>query len=116
MTRPLVFRDLLTGGWEAADFEPFRKGVTIHHILRGEPSIALLRYEPGARVPRHRHQGLETILVLEGTQIDDNGVYPAGAMMANPEGSEHSVWSETGCVVLIQWNRPVLILEEEDQG
>jgi len=32
--------------------------------------------------------------------------------VVNPEGSVHSVRSEEGCVVLIQWERPVRILEE----
>jgi len=31
----------------------------------------------------------------------------------NPEGTVHSVRSEEGCVVLIQWDRPVEILEDE---
>jgi biuret amidohydrolase len=28
------------------------------------------------------------------------------------EGTRHSVWSDTGCVVLAQWNSPVVFLEE----
>jgi anti-sigma factor ChrR (cupin superfamily) len=53
---------------------------------------------------------METILVLEGSQSDELGHYPAGSLVANPEGSVHSVTSEEGCVVLIQWTRPVEIL------
>ncbi|TIU05986.1 MAG: allophanate hydrolase, partial [Mesorhizobium sp.] len=26
--------------------------------------------------------------------------------------TEHSVWTKDGCVVLIQWNLPVIILDE----
>jgi anti-sigma factor ChrR (cupin superfamily) len=69
--------------------------------------VALLRYAPGASVPRHRHLGLETILVLSGTQNDDSGAYGTRTIVFNPAGSEHRVWSDTGCVVLIQWERPV---------
>lgn len=75
--------------------------------MQGEPGVALLRYQPDAAVPRHRHLGLETIVVLEGSQSDERGRYETGAVVLNPEGSEHSVWSEDGCVVLIQWDRPV---------
>ncbi len=100
------------GIWRDLPFEPFRDGVDIHHIWRGEPALAILRYAPGAKVPRHVHMGLETILVLDGVQCDETGAYPQGSLMINPEGSEHSVWSDTGCAVLIQWERPVKILEE----
>ncbi|MEM9104547.1 MAG: cupin domain-containing protein [Pseudomonadota bacterium] len=68
----------------------------------------------GASVPRHLHTGLETILVLEGTQSDERGDYPAGSVILNPKGTVHSVWSATGCVVLIQWQLPVEFLEETE--
>jgi len=29
----------------------------------------------------------------------------------NPKGSEHEVWSEDGCTVLIQWERPVTFVD-----
>ncbi|MFB2553413.1 cupin domain-containing protein [Ensifer soli] len=106
---------LTAGGWKDLAFEPFRPGVTLHWITRfagDQPGVALLKYEPGAAVPRHRHEGLETILVLDGTQSDETGDYPAGSLVVNATGTEHSVWSTDGCVVLIQWDRPVLILEE----
>ena len=80
----------------------------------GESSaVAFLRYAPGASVPYHRHLGLETIIVLEGEQCDERGCYPAGAVMLNPEGSAHSVWSNTGCVVLIQWDKAVEFVDRE---
>lgn len=113
MTKQVVIGDLMNGGWKALEFKPFRDGVEIHHLLEGEPAIALLKYQPGARIPLHRHTGLETVLVISGEQRDERGTYPVGTMVANPEGSCHSVWSETGCVVLIQWTRPVVILEND---
>jgi len=110
------YSGLVQGGWRDVDFEPFRHGVTVHWIEKGtgdEPSIALLKYMPGARVPRHRHPGLEAILVLDGIQSDERGDYRAGTFVINPVGTEHSVWTDMGCVVLIQWDRPVIILEQE---
>lgn len=106
MDDPMAFAGLLAD-WRARRFEPFRDGVEISVLRDGVPGVAILRYAPGAGVPRHRHPGLETILVLEGVQSDERGDYPAGSLILNPEGTEHSVWSETGCTVLIQWNRPV---------
>lgn len=112
---PETTRLLASGNWDELAFEPFRDGVDIHWIRRfeaGAPGVALLRYGPGAGVPRHRHAGLETILVLEGEQSDEAGDYGTGSFIVNAEGSEHSVWSRSGCVVLIQWQLPVIILEE----
>ena len=105
--------NLPNGGWKELEFGPFRDGVTLHWIKPFEgdqPGVALLKYEAGAVVPRHRHEGLETILVLQGTQSDETGDYGAGTYIVNAAGTEHSVWSDTGCVVLIQWDRPVTIL------
>lgn len=107
MADPFSMAGLLPGGWRHAAFEPFREGVEMCRLWQGGPDVALLRYAPGASVPRHRHGGLETILVLEGTQSDERGAYSAGSIVFNPAGSEHSVWSDGGCVVLIQWERPV---------
>jgi anti-sigma factor ChrR (cupin superfamily) len=112
VSEPICLRDLVSGGWRLASFEPFRDGVEISPILRGEPAVALLRYAPGAGVPRHYHHGLETIVVLEGIQSDENGDYPAGSVILNPAGSAHRVWSDAGCVVLIQWNRAVEFLPD----
>ncbi len=105
--------DILDGGWRTAPFEPFREGVEICHIS-GDPdgaSVALLRYQPGASVPFHEHTGLETILVLEGSQTDESGTYRAGTFVTNAAGTRHSVRSHDGCVVLIHWERPVRMLE-----
>lgn len=112
----LSHRGLIAGGWRDLPFEPFRPGIVIHHLHRAtgdEPGVAILRYDAGAHVPRHRHPGLETIIVLEGVQSDENGDYPAGSVVLNPVGSEHSVWTAAGCTVLIQWDKPVVILEQE---
>jgi anti-sigma factor ChrR (cupin superfamily) len=107
------YAGLITGGWRNLAYEPFREGVTVHWLVRGgpnEPSLAILKYEPGARVPRHLHAGLETIVILDGMQSDENGDHPAGTVVTNAVGTKHSVWSDTGCAVLIHWTLPVVIL------
>ncbi len=111
MIESLHLADLLAGGWRTRAFAPFRDGVEICVLWPGSPEVALLRYAPGASVPSHRHGGLETVVVLDGAQTDERGDYPAGSVVLNPEGSIHAVHSEQGCVVLIQWERPVQILE-----
>ena len=111
----MAIAELIQGGWREAAFGPFREGVEIAR-LAGDPdgaSVALLRYQPGASVPMHEHTGLETIIVLDGAQSDERGRYAAGTMAVNPAGTRHSVWSEEGCVVLIQWESPVRIIGED---
>jgi anti-sigma factor ChrR (cupin superfamily) len=96
-----------------ADWGELRAGVGILRLAgdpSSGPSVALLRYEPGARVPTHRHGGFEVIYVLEGAQSDENGTYVAGTLVVNRQGEEHSVWSDTGCLVLIVWERPIVVL------
>jgi|TARA_B110000902_G_scaffold267058_2_gene357901 anti-sigma factor ChrR (cupin superfamily) len=110
MDNPLVMGDLMDT-WQDLPFAPFREGVDVHYIKQGAPALAILRYAPGAKVPHHLHTGLETILVLDGMQSDERGDYAKGTLILNPEGTTHSVWSEQGCAVLIQWERPVQILE-----
>ena len=64
----------------------FAPGVEIHRLW-GSPhtrSGALLRYAPGSRGPRHRHEGTEQIYVLIGAQRDERGEYAAGARVVNP--------------------------------
>lgn len=112
MSDPIAF-PAFAEKWQQMTFEPFRDGVEICPLRTADPAVALLRYAPGASVPRHRHPGLETIFVLQGTQSDERGDYPVGSLILNPAGSVHSVWSDPGCVVLIQWERPVEFLEED---
>lgn len=111
MLDPTVLRNLIAGGWVKLPFAPFRDGITISRLLDGSPSIALLHYQPGACVPFHEHVGAETILVLEGSQSDENGTYVRGDVIINPAGSCHSVWSDEGCVVLLHWAEPVRFLD-----
>jgi anti-sigma factor ChrR (cupin superfamily) len=95
-------------GWER-----LRHGIKILRLCgdpRSGPSVALLRYQPGANVPAHRHPGFEVIYVLEGAQSDERGTYPAGTLVVNREGVGHSVWSERGCLVLVAWELPVEFL------
>jgi anti-sigma factor ChrR (cupin superfamily) len=97
---------------EALDFKPAFPGVSMALLYRDSSgsSAAILRYEPGSRVGRHRHPGYEHIYVLDGSQRDERGVYTAGTLVINPPGTEHSVESPEGCVVLAVWQIPVEFL------
>lgn len=111
MAEPIVLKNIIHGGWRDYTFEPFREGVEICRLIDGEPAVAMLRYAPGAGVPLHLHTGLETIIVLDGSQGDETGVYETGTVVLNPVGYQHAVTSEEGCMVLIQWVKPVEFID-----
>jgi len=111
-TAPLIFDQLLNSLADPAlPWEPFREGIEAARIYSagpGGPSAAFLRYQPGASLGRHRHQGYEHILILSGSQIDDNGEHLAGTLIVHPPGSSHGITSVIGCVVLAIWEKPVI--------
>lgn len=107
-----AFRLLLqaTPNLSALEFAPFRPGVEKAPVFldsEGGEEIAVLRYEPGASVPPHKHNGYEVILVLSGSQSDERGTYGAGMLVVNAPESQHTVVSSDGCVVLAIWAKPV---------
>ena len=114
MKAPLILAEALSSDRRDLQWEPFREGVDIAWLYRnGEhgPASAYLRYAPGARVPLHLHAGYEHVLILEGSQSDKNGRHHAGTLVIGPPGTSHEVRSEEGCLVLIIWERPVVLLE-----
>ena len=111
----LILSDLftITQHQDSFSWRVLRPGVEICELYQGafgNPTAALLRYTPGAEVPTHVHQGAEFILVLSGSQSDENGVYPAGSVIANPPDTSHHVTSSAGCIVLAIWEKPVKFL------
>jgi len=107
---PLILRNLFSEAeLDRKTWEPFRPGVEIHRIYGTgvAASAALLRYQPGARLERHWHSGHEHILVLRGSQIDDNGEHPVGTLLIHPPGTSHAIHSPQGCTVLAIWEKPI---------
>ena len=66
----------------------------------GDRKAVLMRYDPGATIPRHRHLGDEQIFVLEGEVADDTGVCTRGNYARRPPGCVHTVRSPGGALVL----------------
>lgn len=108
----LVWQNLIKSDFSGPEFvwQGFRAGVDII-FLHGDAaqgcSCALLRYQPGAEIPRHLHVGMEFLLVLRGSQTDERGHYEEGSFLINPASSSHAIISEEGCIVLAIWERPV---------
>jgi anti-sigma factor ChrR (cupin superfamily) len=53
-------------------------------------SVALIRMDPACGYPRHRHVGVEDVLVLQGGYRDELGVHVAGSFVRYEAGSRHS--------------------------
>jgi predicted ChrR family anti-sigma factor len=91
------------------EWQPFHPGVDIHWLYReenGGPSAALIRFQPGTSVPLHEHRGFEHIYILRGSQSDENGRLNAGSLMVHRPGTQHSIVSEEGCLVLAIYEKP----------
>lgn len=63
--------------------------------------MSMVRFEPGVRVPLHRHVGGdEIVFVIEGVLSDEYGDLVAGNVGFRPEGCTHSLRSEAGATTL----------------
>lgn len=112
----LILRDLSNiGAWQdELLWVPFHSGIEIYRLYgdgHGGPAAALLRYQPGASVPKHDHTGFEHIFILSGSQTDQNGEHEAGTLVINPPSTNHNVVSQAGCIVLAIWEKPISLLE-----
>jgi anti-sigma factor ChrR (cupin superfamily) len=67
---------------------------------QSEAFTAMFRMQPGARLPRHRHRGIEQTFVLEGSLVDDEGACTAGNFVWRHPGSVHEAHSPDGCLAI----------------
>lgn len=78
-------------------------GVRQKPILHDEAAhrrVSLARFEPGARLKSHRHNGDELVYVIEGSNADESGELVAGNLSYRPNGCTHSVWSVNGATAI----------------
>lgn len=117
MENKLVWKNLLNISFDDPEiqWQDFRAGVDIFPLYGDNSpgcSSALLRYHPGARIPKHLHVGTEFLMILWGSQSDERGHYKAGSLLINPTDTSHEILSEEGCVVLAIWERPVKFIDK----
>ena len=74
--------------------------------VRGGPrtagaEVVFARFAPGTRFPRHRHQGVERVLVLEGEYAASDGiVHRAGELREWGAGTKHGFRvSDEPCII-----------------
>ncbi len=67
-------------------------------------SMQLVRFEPGATLPMHRHQGESLVFGIEGEVTDQAGATSPGCFAYQPDGYVHSVSAKNGATMLyITW-------------
>jgi anti-sigma factor ChrR (cupin superfamily) len=54
------------------------------------------RWEPGAKLPRHRHIGDELLFMIEGSNFDESSEHRTGNLSYNADGRTHTVVSKNG--------------------
>ena len=74
----------------------------LHSNAETGESVYLMRCEPGAWIPAHKHPRDEHVFVIEGEFVVGNTVVKAGDYHFSPAGSRHGkITSPTGCLSLI---------------
>ena len=90
-------------------------GVSFKTLRRDDVTgsvTVLLRFEPGARFPAHRHSAGEEVFVVEGqVKIGGERLQQGDYLYAAPD-SVHAVWSESGCTLLVMLPKPAEIVEK----
>jgi quercetin dioxygenase-like cupin family protein len=88
------------------DWRPFDDAPGVHYkVLRHHDErrgiTLLLRFDPGARYPTHRHPEGEEYYVLEGQLEDAGREYGPHTFVYYAPGSVHRPASRTGCTLLV---------------
>ena len=66
----------------------------------------LLKWEPGATLPMHKHPELEQSFVLQGSLYDHGRVCSAGEYVWRHQGSVHETRSDESGILLAIYRKP----------
>jgi quercetin dioxygenase-like cupin family protein len=91
--KPLIEEGIKTDG-------VYVKVLRFDEATKRAPTI-LLKFDAGASYPNHNHPAGEEVYVLEGEVRFGPTQLTAGDYLYTPPGATHSVFSRTGCVLLL---------------
>jgi anti-sigma factor ChrR (cupin superfamily) len=94
-----TYVDPSTMEWVPSQFENIAMKVLYRDEEKGEMTV-LLKWEPGATLPFHRHPEIEQSWVIEGSFSDHDGICRAGQFVWRKPGSMHETRSDEGCTIL----------------
>jgi quercetin dioxygenase-like cupin family protein len=75
------------------------------------PPTFLLKFDAGASYPNHSHPAGEEVFILEGEVRFGPDQLNAGDYLYTPPNATHSVFSRTGCTMLLVVPEEVIILK-----
>ncbi len=87
--------------WNGVEPYEFVDGVRLHAIGGEQVLLCRVTYEPGTRVPLHRHEATEQLMAVIDGQVtmtiegETRTLGPGDVAAVNP-GLEHELYSETG--------------------
>src|ERR1700722_405301 len=91
--------------WTPTQFEKTWIKVLYEDKSKGEMTC-LIKMEPGAHIPFHKHPELEQALVLEGSMYDHDGTCRAGEFVWRKPNSFHENHSDEGAVIFAVYRKP----------
>jgi anti-sigma factor ChrR (cupin superfamily) len=91
--------------WAPSQFDGIQIKVLYEDKEKGEMTC-LLKWEPGAKLPMHKHPEIEQSFVLEGSFYDHDGICRAGEYVWRKPGSFHETHSDEGAVLLAIYRKP----------
>ncbi|MFC4963678.1 cupin domain-containing protein [Alcaligenes sp. GCM10023179] len=100
-----VYVDPKSMEWQPSQFEKISMKVLYRNDAEGEMTV-LLKWEPGAVLPFHRHPEIEQSYVLQGSFYDHDGICRAGQYVWRHPGSLHETRSDEGCILLAVYRKP----------
>ena len=100
-----VYVDPESMEWQPSQFEKISMKVLYRNDAEGEMTV-LLKWEPGAVLPFHRHPEIEQSYVLQGSFYDHDGICRAGQYVWRHPGSLHETHSDEGCILLAVYRKP----------
>lgn len=109
--------------WREADWRPYPalgggRADILWHPIRAAGSdgggFYLMKLEPGAGGRLHRHDALETFIVLEGGLVDEDGrVLGPGDCVAYQPGTRHQTRAPEGVTMVVWSAGPISTVESE---
>ena len=97
--------------WEETVFE----GIAVKTLLIDKESgllTALMKMEPGTRLPDHEHMLIEQTYVIDGHLVCGEGECKKGDFVWRPAGSRHEAWSPEGGLMLAMFQVPNKFYQE----
>ena len=100
MSPQFQYADVDKISWRKSDFA---EGVSVKDLgTSNGQSIQLVKFDPGASFPTHKHSGPEFIYMLEGEAIQEGNRISKGMVAIAPKDSEENqFYSPTGCTFLL---------------